>query len=473
MQRLSTGLRINSAKDDAAGLAVSNALSSRIQGLNQAGRNASDAVSMLQTAEGGLQAVTESLQRMRELAVQAASDSIGDTERDYLDVEFQQLITEIDRIVNSSSYNSVQLLDGTNGAMTFQVGANNDATNDRISVSIADSNTAALGATATTATLTGTALGGAISDGDFTIKVGTGSALDIGAVSVTGTTNFAANVKAAVEAANSDVTATVGGASISMGDFTTVTGSTDAADVVSFSVTNGATQVDIMSSVDSSSDITAAIVDAAIDDASTSLTTAGITVTGSAANGDLKFSNTTGANLVVSMTITDNVGTADTITGGFEQLGTPGENAAAQTETAYGSLTLTASGAITVAGSDTVNAGFIADNLTAALAGTAVSELDVQDTTNSQTAIASIDSALSTVNSTRASIGSYQSAFETMIANLSVESENASAARSRILDADFAQESAALAKTQVLQQAGISVLAQANAMPQQVLALLQ
>jgi flagellin len=259
-----------------------------------------------------------------------------------------------------------------------------------------------------------------------------------------------------------------------MGDFTVVTAASDAADVVSFSVTNGATSVDIMSSVDASSDITAAIVDAAIDDASTSLTTAGITVTGSAANGDLKFSNTTGANLVVSMTITDDTtANADTITGGFEQLGTPGENASAQTETAYGSLTLTASGAITVAGSDTVNAGFIADNLTAALAGTAVSELDVQDTTNSQTAIASIDSALSTVNSTRASIGSYQSAFETMIANLSVESENASAARSRILDADFAQESAALAKTQVLQQAGISVLAQANAMPQQVLALLQ
>ena len=98
-------MRINSAKDDAAGLAISNSMTSRVNGLSVAGRNANDAVSMLQTAEGGLQSITDNLQRMRELAVQASSDSIGSVERGYLDTEFQQLITEIDRVVDASSFN--------------------------------------------------------------------------------------------------------------------------------------------------------------------------------------------------------------------------------------------------------------------------------------------------------------------------------------------------------------------------------
>lgn len=469
MQRLSSGLRINSAKDDAAGLAVSNALTSRIQGLNQASRNANDAVSMLQTAEGGLQAVTDSLQRMRELAVQAASDSIGSVERGYLDTEFQQLITEIDRIVDASSYNSVQLLDGSFTTKTFQVGANNSATNDRITISIADSNTVALGTSQSTYSLTGAALAGTISDGDLTIKVGAnGTVTDIGEVDATGTTNFAANVKAAVEAANSEVTATVGGATLALGDFTANTGGTNA-DTVAMSITSGSTAVALFSATDITA-VTAVTIDAAIANSTvaTNLANAGITVSGSASNGDLTFSNSDGKNLVFTQTIVD----ADTsITAfGFEQL----PNTVTASETAYGSISLTASDTLTLAGSGTVNAGFHANNLSDTTAGgTAVSALDVLTTAAAQTAIGSLDNALSTVNSTRASIGSYQSAFDTMIANLSVESENASSARSRILDADFAQESAALAKTQVLQQAGISVLAQANAMPQQVLALLQ
>lgn len=480
MQRLSTGLRINSAKDDAAGLAVANSLTTQVRGLEQAGRNANDAVSMVQTAEGGLAAITDNLQRMRELAVQAASDSLGSTERTYLNTEFAQLITEIDRVANSTTYNSLNLLDGSyksgTADLTFQVGANNVAANDRMTINIADSNTAALGATATTATLVGTELGGAIADGDLLIKVGTaGTALDIGAVSATGTTNFAANVKAAIEAANSDVTATVGGTSIAMGAYTNITGAGDADDLVSFSITNGADTVAIMTNVDASTatNVNAAAVDAAINTAASSLTSAGITVSGSAANGDLTFSNTTGANLVVSMTIIDGATDDDTVVGGFSVLGTPGENAAAQTHTGYGSITLTASDSITVSGSDTVNAGFIASNLTASTAGTAVSALSVTSQANAQTAITSIDSALDTVNSTRSSLGAYQVAFETMISNISIAAENSASARSRIMDTDFAVESANLAKTQVLQQAGISVLAQANAMPQQVLALLQ
>jgi flagellin len=466
MQRLSTGLRVNSAKDDAAGLAVSNALTSQIKGLNQANRNANDAVSMLQTAEGGLQAVTDSLQRMRELAVQAASDSISDIERDYLDVEFQQLITEIDRVVNSSSYNSVQLLDGTNGAMTFQVGANNSATNDRIQVTIADSNTSALGAVATTATLTGTAMTGSITSGDVTIN-----GKNIGAVTVTGSTSLAANTKSAIESADSAVTATVGASSFSMGTFAAL--SSDEADASKYTYQLTVEGVDIFTAahdLGNSADLTAVEFDAAIDDQNAALAAVGVTYTGTVGSGNLVFSKADGSNLDVVQVITDTDGDAAISGAGFSNLGVA---EGTTTKAAYGSVTLTSSAAITVAGTAAAKAGFHADNLSATAAGTAVSALDVQDTANSQTAIASLDSALSTINSTRASIGSYQSAFDTMISNLSISAENASAARSRVMDADFAQESAALAKNQVLQQAGISVLAQANAMPQQVLALLQ
>ena len=432
---------------------------------------------MLQTAEGGLQAVTDSLQRMRELAVQAASDSIGSTERGYLNTEFTQLITEIDRIVNSSTYNSVQLLDGTNGAMTFQVGANNSSTNDRISVTIADSNTAVLGTTQTTATLTGAQITGSITSGQVTIN-GT----NIGDVSATGTTNFAANVKAAIEAADPAVTATVGASTFSMGSFTTIATKAASADTYQLAIEGVNLYVDsdgnaAAHSLNTSggSSITAINFDATLASRATALAAAGVTYTGTASSGDLVFTKADGSNLEIVQTLTD-AGTSAWTNEGFASLrgasGAVAEGGA--TFTKYGKLTLTSSADITVDGTSHETAGFHEGNRTdTASGGTAVSGLTVSSTVNAQNAISSLDNALSTVNSTRASIGSYQSAFETMISNLSVESENASSARSRILDADFAQESAALAKTQVLQQAGISVLAQANAMPQQVLALLQ
>ena len=384
---------------------------------------------------------------------------------DYLDVEFQQLITEIDRVVNSSSYNSVQLLDGTNGAMTFQVGANNSALNDRISVTIADSNTAALGASNTTATVVGMNVHDSITNGQVTIN-GT----SIGAVTKTGSTDHAGAVKAAIEAVDSSVSVSVGAATLSTGAWTTISAATDATDLFDFDVTSGSGTVAVFDSKDISSGLTAAQVDTAVVGKTADLAAIGVTFTGSAENGTLTFQNTDGTNLSISTSIVDDTANADTILGGFANAAT-GEHAATSSTEAYGSLTLTSNASIVIAGTAPENAGLTA--ATTAVSGTAVSALDVQNTTNSQTAIASLDDALKTVNSTRASIGSYQSAFDTMISNLSISAENASAARSRVMDADFAQESAALAKNQVLQQAGISVLAQANAMPQQVLALLQ
>ena len=124
LQRLSSGLRINSAKDDAAGLAISERMTSQIGGLNQAARNANDGISLVQTAEGGLNETSNILVRLRELTIQAASDTVGDAERGFLDKEYQQLMTEVDRISASTTFNGTNLLNGEGkGSMDFQVGA--------------------------------------------------------------------------------------------------------------------------------------------------------------------------------------------------------------------------------------------------------------------------------------------------------------------------------------------------------------
>ncbi|BCA79145.1 flagellin domain-containing protein [Desulfuromonas sp. AOP6] len=149
MQRLSSGLRINSAKDDAAGLAISDRMTAQIRGLNQAARNANDGISLAQTAEGALSETTNILQRMRELSVQSANATNSTTDRASLDAEFKQLISEIDRIATDTEFNGTKLLDGTFTAQAFQVGADSGQT---ISVGIA-------GATATALSVTDAAIG--------------------------------------------------------------------------------------------------------------------------------------------------------------------------------------------------------------------------------------------------------------------------------------------------------------------------
>ncbi len=132
LRKLSSGERITRASDDAAGLAISENLKAQIRGNRQAKRNANDAISMIQTAEGGLSEISSIVIRLRELAVQAASDTVGDTERSFSDIEFQQLKEEIDRISKSSEFNGIQLLDGTGGMLEFQVGVHNDPILDRL-----------------------------------------------------------------------------------------------------------------------------------------------------------------------------------------------------------------------------------------------------------------------------------------------------------------------------------------------------
>jgi len=132
LRKLSSGERVTRAGDDAAGLAISENLKAYIRGNRQAGRNAGDAISLVQTAEGGLNEISSIVIRLRELAIQAASDTIGDTERTFSDIEFQQLKDEIDRISRSSEFNGTKLLDGTGGVLEFQIGTKNDPVLDRL-----------------------------------------------------------------------------------------------------------------------------------------------------------------------------------------------------------------------------------------------------------------------------------------------------------------------------------------------------
>ncbi|UZP73793.1 flagellin [Candidatus Paraluminiphilus aquimaris] len=464
MQRLSTGLRINSAKDDAAGMAVASRFTSQISGMQQASRNASDAVSMLQSAEGGLQSITDNLQRIRELAVQASSDSITDTDRAYLNTEASQLVAEIERVADTTKYNGTSLLKGdystTGSGLTFQVGADNTA-NDRMEVTIGDfnkdklgrSSTATSGALSVTQATTGT--------GQVTIKVGSGDAKDVGAV--TAGTNLAGAYATAVTN-NTDATATAGAAVLEF-NLGAVTAA-DASNDVTITVTSGGQSSDL--------NLTANTAAASID-----LSTAVAAVNTANGNSNLTLSGTNGTDAKITSADGSDVSITITKVGTGAIAASTAEGAAITAgggaTTAYGTVTVTGSDDITFGGSSETYIGATdgQTNAATANASTGVDQIKVDSQANAQTAIDIVDRALKDVNEGRANLGAFQSRFESVVSNLDLGAENATAGRSRVQDADFAVESANLAKNQVLQQAGMSVLAQANALPQQVLALLQ
>lgn len=212
LQRLSSGLRINSAKDDAAGLAISSRMSTQINGMNVAMRNANDGVSLAQTAEGSLASVSDGLQRIRELAVQSVNATNSDSDRAALNTEAQQLKSEINRVASQTNFNGVKLLDGSFANQTFQVGANSGETIDV--ATIVDAQSTALGTTSITTTnyaTTGAVISAAadIADGDIVINGTNIGAVTAGATVATASTALAA----AINASGAGVTATVNGTS--------------------------------------------------------------------------------------------------------------------------------------------------------------------------------------------------------------------------------------------------------------------
>jgi len=477
LQRLSSGLRINSAKDDAAGLGISEKMTSQIRGLNQAARNANDGISLAQTAEGAMGEISNNLQRIRELAVQSANSTNSSADRAALDAEVQQRIQEIDRVASQTSFNNQKILDGTFGTAAFQVGAN---VGETISVGLSTSmRTTAIGKTADY--VGGAAFNSALNIGqqgtavnttaitaptDLTIAVGNGSAVAI--------QNTAAG-PAGAAAGQTDSSAYAKVAAINASGVSGLTATADTTAVFAFSTIN---------TNDYSLTINGQAIVSSIDYSVTNLTGSGLAslinsnasatgVTASFDGTNMTLNAADGRDIIMTE---ENGGAATAV--GFGVTPDASNNSAndaldltaGMTATAKGSIRLTATEQIVVGGTPAL-IGYSAGSL--ALGNSALSSADVKTVANANTTITKIDAALSAVNTLRGTFGAIQNRFESAIANLQSTSENLSAARSRIQDADFAAETATLTRGQILQQAGTAMLAQANSLPNGVLALLR
>jgi len=576
LQRLSSGLRINSAKDDAAGLAISERFTTQIRGLNQAVRNANDGISLAQTAEGALGETGNALQRIRELAIQSANSTNSASDRAALNAESAQLLAEIQRNGLATQFNGQNILDGTFQSAQFQVGAN---ANQTISFGITGATTNLLGAYQATSTAVGTSA----FDGDsFTIngiEVGVSAQTSAAGVSADSATAKATAINSKTNQTGVSATAAssvVGGSVVARSglasgallingvavgavaaDTNAVTQGRSAATAINAvsnltgvsAVADASTGALTLSSADgrnialTSSPATAAGAQAiqnatgldvssganasghevntltfgagnlgsgapalAVGDTFTiegrvyELTTGGAVTAGNVAVTVLAASTPTASVAALSTAInaeyaagrtsvvasgasatnltltSDKFGSAvinyaETSAGTASVVVTTAGTAAADGTgiTTRGRLTLSSASAFTLGGTDLAEGG-----LASASAGlTRLDTVNISTVAGANAAIAVLDGALSQVTSMRADLGAVQNRFSSTVANLTTTAENLNAARSRILDADFAAETAALTRAQILQQAGTAILAQANAVPQNVLSLLR
>jgi flagellin len=475
IQRLSSGLRVNSAKDDAAGLAIGERMTSQIRGLNQAVRNANDGISLAQTAEGALGTVTDNLQRIRELAVQAANATNSASDREALNQEVQQRLAEIDRVGSQTAFNGQKVLDGTFGTASFQVGANANETIDvNLSVGTRTNQMGQIATGTSTVETTTTALSGA-----GTIQVGSGTAKTISAStqgSAVGQSVGSAYSKAlAINAASVPGLSAVATNNIELTAAAVADGAAGTYDLT----ING---TNIFAGYDASSVglTTQQISDAINAQSGNTGVTASLTGT------DLRLTAAAGRDINIGQTLggaatgglSAGAGGASTVNGVTYRDGTIGTAANA---TAYsvdatavngGTLTLSATENIVITG-DGDDMGFATANITIARDTTTLTSVNVKTVAAANDTLQRIDAALTSISSLRSSFGAIQNRFESTITNLQSTSESLSAARSRILDADFAAETAALTRGQILQQAGTAMLAQANSLPNNVLSLLR
>jgi flagellin len=583
LQRLSSGLRINSAKDDAAGLAISERFTTQIRGLNQAVRNANDGISLAQTAEGALGETGNALQRIRELAIQSANSTNSASDRQALNAEAAQLLAEIQRNGLSTQFNGQNILDGTFASAQFQVGAN---ANQTISFGISGATTNLLGAyQATSTAVTSTAFDGAgftVNGVEVGVSVAT-SAAGVTADSATAkatainsktsqtgvTATAASSVSGVAPIARSSLTngallingvavgaiardtsavtqgrnaatainavsnqtgvsavadASTGALTLSTSDGRNIALTSATADADGATAIFNATGLDVSSAGNASgNDALTIVVGAGGYDLSSPA--AGALTEGDTFSLDgitYEFRTTgavTGSNVLITLAdgaVTNTVASAiqaaihaqflagntsvdatvstNTVTATNAKLGANGTFATyaesisagatglVQTSTATGTdsadgagvttrgtLTLSSAANFTLGGADLVNGGLAS----AAPALTRLDTVNISTVAGANAAIAVLDGALSQVTSIRADLGAVQNRFSSTVANLTTTAENLSAARSRILDADFAAETANLTRAQILQQAGTAILAQANAIPQNVLSLLR
>jgi len=475
MQRLSTGLRINSAADDAAGLAIGNRMTTDIRGFAAAVKNANDGISLLQTAEGSLASVTDSLQRIRELAVQAASDSYSASDRASLNGEASQMVNEIDRVATNSKFNNVAILDGTYVAKTIQLGAYNSAA-DQLSVSLGSARSTALGVGTGSSYKTdvqgvvvpaGSSAG--LATGQMTINgFNVGGTLSDGVSSSENTISGVA-VANAINAisAQSKVTATVGITTVAGTTVTTFTAMADG-EVKINGVSVGALTA-VATAQERGGQMAGAI------NAISAQT--GVTATFTRATGAVALEAADGRNIVIAINGKDpaivSANTGLTHSNGGTTVGTY------TTTVKRSAVKLTSTDGAGIAIGGTAATVLAATGLTTAATaatatpGTAVSSLDLTSVLGAQNAISTIDQAIGQVNTLRATLGAYSNRLNSAVSNLQIGGQNLSAARSRVMDTDYAVETTSLARSQIIAQAATAMLAQANQSSQTVLALLK
>ena len=506
LEKVSSGYQINSARDDAAGLAIANRFSSQINGLSIASRNANDGTSLAQTTESALEETTNALQRIRELSLQAANGTLNSSDRSAIQKEIDQLKSEVDRIAETTTFNGKRVLDGSLSSQQFQIGANAGET---VNISGFDARSSTLGGLPGTVQSTGsrTGLGSTdigsqgIQEGDadtpnitdLTLQVGDATAVNIaaeengGAIDTVASTSeltdpnsltygsglaksIADRINTLRETEGSGLANVYATAStefnagdIQTGDVSGSVNTSTASNVAAGAISNGDLNingVDIGPALFETNDAGGDLVNAI--NAKSDLT--GVTASTND-QAQLTLQAEDGRDIVIntaSTAVTNRLfgGGENRFSDSFDNLRVSGE------------VTVSAGDTLTFGGGDAGSAGLNAlqeDNIQAT--GT-VASIDVRTVEGAQSSVESIDSALNRIDSYRASLGAIQNRFESSIRNLSSVAESQTAARSRIEDTNFASQITALSREQIKRQAGLALQAQANALSQQILSLL-
>ncbi|QKV54504.1 flagellin [Comamonas antarctica] len=413
MQRLSSGLRVNSAKDDAAGLAISERMKAQSGGLTVAARNANDGISLAQTAEGALGKVGDMLQRVRELAVQSSNATNSTSDREALQSEVTQLVSEIDRVAKTTSFNGTKILDGSFAGAMFQVGAN---AGDNITVG--------------------------------------------------GITNAAAGSLSSVNYNQADVTfaglTDFDKPMLNQADLDSAKTAADAA--LAAHIAGGGTN----------SDAGGTPLQAAATAAAAAATAGPLSITvgsGSKIELDSMPAASSAKERMGQLAAAINAKTADTGVTAFVDAEKGTMTLLSEKLTAAG-----VPEAVVFGGNEPAKTGMAASPTFTAVAAAdqkGIAKLSVATQAGAWDALKRVDSAIDQVNSARADLGALQTRFEKSVENIDIQNENIKAASGRITDADFAVETANLSKAQILQQAGTAMVAQANQLPQSVLSLLR
>lgn len=435
MERLSSGLRINSAKDDAAGLQISNRMTSQINGIGVAMRNANDGISIAQTAEGSMQESTNILQRMRDLSLQSANGSNSQDDRDSMQKEISALQTELTRIADTTAFGGQKLLDGSYGTQSFQVGSN---ANETISVSL-----------------------GAVGAEDL------GNTHSISAAGSTFGVAAASDLSAAATAGITADTITINDTDIDIAAGATATEVADAINTSGVDVTASTEVSTTIGALSAADDGTLKVGDKSFDLADYKGDAEALTDDLNEAGFTASYDSATSE---ISLTATDVDGVEITgASAGAAELGGTVAGATNSAVSVSSTLSLTSSDEFDVKGTTFSEISATAESTKD---DTSIATLDISSATGAQDALAIIDAAIGEIDSQRADLGAVQNRMNFTINNLSNIQTNVSDARSRIQDVDFAKETADLTKQQILSQTSSSMLAQANQLPQTALSLL-